>query len=97
MGDSLVELEQTMGCLRDLRNQRIAAAEEAIRRANIEFDRDALPLGRKINALRAAAAKPVDKPKVRVTRKPSQPDPNWSQEDIDHWHELQRREARNGQ
>lgn len=96
----LETLEREMHNLCDLRDQRIAAAEESIRRANIEFDRDAVPLGRKINALRVTAEvadKPTktSKPKKQAARK--EHDPTWSQEDIDHWYELQQREARNGQ
>lgn len=97
--DKLNDLERQMSALCSARDDRIGFAEETIRRANTEFDRDAVPLGRKINAIRVELAleeKPViTTPKARVTRKRKH-DPEWSQEDIGHWYELQQREAQNG-
>lgn len=98
METTLEYLESVMHLLCKARDHRIAAAEESIRRANVEFDRDAIPLARKINELREQAeadSTPTDKPIKRATRKRKH-DPNWSQEDVDHWYELQQREAQNG-
>lgn len=94
----LAELEIEMAALTGLRSQRIAAAEAMIKSANRDFDREGIPLGRKINRLRAKLEKEI--PIVTVTRsqvvrESHDPDPEWSQEDIDHFKELRRRDTHN--
>ena len=79
-----------------IRSQRVSTAEAQIQRANVEFDRDAIPIARKINTLREQIKATTGKTIERVTRPPAKHDPEWLIEDQDHFYELQRREARNG-
>lgn len=85
----LEELEREKADLCRTRSTRVAEAEEAIRQANAEFDRKALPLGRRINKLRDKLDS-LDTPTATALGKGSH-DPEWSQEDIDHYYELRRR------
>lgn len=94
----LAELEYEMNALVGLRNQRVATGEAMIRRANRDFDETAIPLGRQINRLRAKleAEKPITQTvTVTQTVRETEPDPEWSQEDVDHFKELRRRESHN--
>lgn len=86
----LEHLERSKNLLCALRTQRVATAKEAIRRANREFDRDALSLGRRINRLRAQLETDTPTPTQPTPRKPDKGshDPEWSQEDIDHYYQL---------
>lgn len=92
----LSQLEVAMGRLCALRDARVAVAQTAISHANREFDRDAVPLGRKINQLRQEIDKaaPVSTPKRKLDKPVALDlngyDPEWSQEDIDHYLELKR-------
>lgn len=86
-------LERYRVRLTELRSQRIAAAEELIRRANADFDRDILIVGRKINELRKqmeASTPPPKAPSHRPTVSNGSHDPEWTQEDIDHYYKLKR-------
>jgi hypothetical protein len=101
----LAELECEMNALVGLRNQRVTVGQEMIDRANRDFDEQAIPLGRRINRLRSLleTEKQIDSlsraattPIVTVTRtvrESTEPDPEWSQEDIDHFKELRGRES----
>lgn len=94
----LAELEHQMGCLCAIRTERVNAGQAMIDRANTEFDRDALPLGRKIAALRAKLAAP-DKPKTSPTARKVRTgshDPEWTPEDIAHYYELVNRGSASG-
>lgn len=87
----LGELECEMNTLVGLRNEQVRTAEAMIVRANRDFDKAAVPLGRKINELRALLeVKPP--PPVKESRY-REPDPEWEPEDIAHYHELRRRES----
>jgi hypothetical protein len=62
-----------------------------IDRANRQFDRAALPLARRINALRdqlETEAAPSPPPRQKRYKAP---DPEWTPEDIAHYHELMQR------
>lgn len=88
----LAELECEMNALVYLRNQRVATGQAMIDRANRDFDEVGVPLGRRINRLRARleAEQP---PTVKITqtvRESYEPDPEWSQEDADHFNELRK-------
>jgi hypothetical protein len=86
----LDELECERNALVGLRNARVAFFQSIIVQANQEFDKAALPLGRKINTLRTLLeeAPPEDKqPQYR------EPDPEWCPEDIAHYNELRLRES----
>lgn len=96
----LLELEIEMGALTALRSKRIATAQAMIDSANRDFDEAAIPLGRKINRLRAKleieqTTQTVTVTRSQVVRESHNPDPEWSQEDIDHFQELRRRESHN--
>jgi hypothetical protein len=91
----LIELECELNALVGLRNETVHAAEQRIKQANREFDKVALPLGRRINALRKQL-------EVSLTDRQSNrqivyvgPDPDWEPEDIVHYRELSRRESIN--
>lgn len=97
MNDELIALEAKLSELTRERNMRVSAARGAIDRANKEWDRVALPISRRINQLReqqpqvptthmTAGAK-----RERPRREPKQLadyDPDWTQEDIDHYLKL---------
>lgn len=101
----LAELEIEMGALTGLRAQRIAVAQQRIAvaqamidSANRDFDEAAIPLGRRINRLRAkleSENQTVTVTHSQVVRESHDPDPEWSQDDIDHFKELRRRESHN--
>jgi hypothetical protein len=84
---ALTNLEREMGRLCAERNARVDAAEAAIREANRAFDRAAVPLGRQINKLRNQINQNADSSKPIEFRGH---DPEWTQEDIDHYYELLR-------
>lgn len=93
----LAKLEMEMVALTALRAQRIATAQAMIESANRDFDERAVVLGRQINHIRALlnAEEPTNKvataTRSKVVREFSDPDPEWSQDDIDHFKELRRR------
>lgn len=89
----LAELECEMNALVYLRNQRVATGQAMIDRANRDFDEQGIPLGRRINRLRAKVEQTVTVTSSRVIRESPEPDPEWSQEDIDHFKELRNRES----
>lgn len=85
----LAELECEMNALVYLRNQRVATGQAMIDSANRDFDEVGIPLGRRINRLRAKLE--AQPPIVKITqtvRESIEPDPEWSQQDIDHFNEL---------
>lgn len=83
----LVELEVEMSRLCARRDMRVRIAQGEIRQANSDFDKAALPLGRKINKLREKLeASPPPSP-------PRKPDSDWTPEDQAHFLELSRRES----
>lgn len=87
----LAELECEMNALVGLRNERVHTGQVIIDRANKDFDKAALPLSRKINALRESLeVKPS--PTAKQTRY-REPDPDWDPEDIAHYRELRRLES----
>lgn len=77
-------LQAEMAILCAMRSARLMAAQAEIEQANRDFDREALPLGRRISALQKTLPKT---PTVDKSDKPSH-DPDWLQEDIDHFYEL---------
>ena len=83
----LAELEAEMSRLCARRDMRVRVAQGEIRQANSDFDKVALPLGRKINKLREKleASPPTSPPRA--------PDPDWTPEDQAHFLELSRRES----
>lgn len=86
--EKLSELEAEMSRLCARRDMRVRVAEGEIRQANRDFDRLALPLGRRINALREKLEAPSPPPpRIR------EPDPDWTPEDQAHYRELSRRES----
>ena len=87
----LTELECEMNALVGLRNERVRTGQAMINRANRDFDKAAIPLARKINVLRELLeAEPP--PPAKQTRY-REPDPDWDDEDIAHYHELRRLES----
>lgn len=90
----LVGLETQMRNLIAARERRILGGKALIERANRDFDRDALCLGKRINALReqiAAAQPKTSTPHQHDSN--GKHDPEWTQEDIDHYHYLKRLRA----
>lgn len=87
----LASLERQMVVLCNRRAGRLETAARIMRQANADYDEAALPIGRRIQVLRATleAQKPAPKD---PTRQPSEKhDPDWCQQDIDHFYELKRR------
>lgn len=89
----LAKLEAEMNRLCIIRSERVHMAETQIRHANEDFDRDAVPIARKINALHEQIKPTL---KTEPTKRTVRHDPEWLIEDRDHFYELQRREAQNG-
>lgn len=92
--DTLSELEEKLSLLTEIRNAKVATARAALQRANAEYDREALPLHRKIERLRSLIAEPapaLPRPKVTRPRQLAEPDPEWSQAEQDHFRQLQSR------
>lgn len=91
---ALAMCEQRMRDLCAKRNETIARAKRMIADANQTYDQAAIPLGRQIKGLQdrleamREAAEPV---KVTRQRQSETHDPDWTQEDIDHFYELKRR------
>jgi hypothetical protein len=88
----LRQLELEMSTLIAIRNERVQTGEEIIRLANRDFDRAAVLLGRQINVLRALLEATKPTPTPRQTRH-SEPDPEWTLEEIAHYSELSKRES----
>lgn len=88
--DLLARAEHRMSELRARRTRTVDAAVAAIGQANRDFDRAAVPLGRRINQLRERleAEKPEPPPSARPRPRNNSHDPDWSQADIDHYYEL---------
>lgn len=92
----LAQLEADMFRLVLRRQDRIAKAEAEIKKANKDFDKASVPLARQINRLRDELA-PVEEQQAQPTKRVTRTaDPEWPQEDQDHFYELQQREARRG-
>lgn len=87
----LAQLENRMMDIRNLRAQRLLAAGELIKTANLQYDAAAIPLARQINKLRAQLEVEKPKPEKSVSLRSDSHDPEWSQEDIDHYYELRQR------
>lgn len=88
----LARFEDAMAGLCRRRAERLAAAGKIIRDANQEYDRRAIPLARRINVLRAQLEAEKPKPEKPLVPQPrNSHDPEWSQEDIDHYYELRQR------
>lgn len=75
------------------RTRTIREAQRIIGEANRYFDEQSLSLSRQCNLLRAQLAllQPVEPAPERTRSVTVKHDPDWSQEDIDHFYELQRR------
>jgi hypothetical protein len=88
---SLAKLVSDLNRLCKIRAARVGRAEAAIARANEAFDRRAVLLSRRIAILRKTIDKlPAESVGTRHVRRDKH-DPDWSQEDIDHYYELVRR------
>lgn len=91
----LATLEWEMSHLCAMRADRVATAEALKRRANRDYDNAAIPLAREIKRLRAELeAEQQPEPKkipAHVRSSNLSHDPEWSQEDIDHYYELAQR------
>lgn len=90
----LARFEDAMTGLCRRRAERLATAGEIIRDANREYDQRAIPLARQISKLRDELEAEKPKPKSLppdVSSSSLSHDPEWSQEDIDHYYELKRR------
>ena len=94
-----VSLEQLKTRLDDLvqwRNEtlavykaRLADIEQYIKEVNREFDEKAVPLQREIERLQPAPER------AKTVKSPSEPDPDWSDEDAQHYLELVTQVTRN--
>lgn len=96
----LSRAEESMSLLIQIRNGRKRAAELALKKANVEFDRDAIPLARKISKLRdkledmtepEPTSKPASNGSAPKRAVPPGFDPDWTAEDIEHYQKLARR------
>lgn len=87
---SLTELEERLDLLTRIRNAKVETGRTMIERANLEYDREVLPLAREIARLRKALKTPapaLPKQRVRTAKQPPV-DPDWSDADRQHFLEL---------
>jgi hypothetical protein len=87
----LTELQALLRLLTRRRNNAVQRAQESIAQANRDYDELAWDLHRRIEILRAKEES--RKPQLsRVTIKHITHDPEWAEQDIDHFYELLKRE-----
>lgn len=87
--DNLRELQAQMNALVARRTKAMEEAAAIIADANREFDRLAVPLGKKIARLTSEAVRTAMAPTPPKRRKPVSPPPDdWTEEEKTHYYEL---------